>query len=243
MSNFLIDSYALDTGLPTTAAEFDGTNDYYETTSSVGNDSKQLTMSFWIKMNGKDAADLRLYSSHANNRLVMLRTPENKIRFIGRTIFGTDVVDIAANTTTVSADGNWHHVFASIDATVGVERREIFIDGLNQVLTETSWNPANISVSNSVTRIGANAAIATDKRIQACLYEFWFSSTVSIDGNSGLGKFYSEGAPVDLGKNGELPTGTLPNLYFPNGRADDNRGTGPSFVEIGEITDCQNIPV
>lgn len=80
------------------------------------------------------------------------------------------------------------------------------------------------------------------------LSQLWISRQQLYDGSGGdtamLAKFTASGGPVDLGENGELPTGTPPDIYCNGDSVDfrNNRGTGGEIVWTGALTNASTSP-
>ena len=131
-------------------------------------------------------------------------------------------------------DGNWHHIMVSWDLS-DINKKHLYIDGVNCLTTVTTYNDANITWTAPDWIIGSGTA--TDVKV----YDTWMDNSyidLSIAGNRE--KFRSAtGCPVYLGANGELPTGTSPLVHFwkqvPNWA--QNQGTGGGFTENGIIVD------
>jgi len=89
--------------------------------------------------------------------------------------------------------------------------------------------PAGIGLSNDALR--------------NCMGDFWLLQGTFIDFSVSANrqKFHSlVGAPIDLGVNGELPTGSPPTVFLTGGKTTFgiNRGTGGIFSSNGPIEDC-----
>lgn len=227
-------------------AVFDGTNDYLQYSDATNNpigmsDSKAFMCSFWIKFNGGDATAQCILDIGANfgasSRLVLQRTTANKLIVSARNQSNTIVISVTTTTSITTASG-LTHVFIVMDTTTGVDIKKVYINGVSDSLTVTTFTLDGIidlAVFGGTSRqntIGATAGAL--QKINADLFEFWFDD-VAVDD---VTKFYNSGA-VDLGASGANPTGTPPVHYFSRGGNGDawnsNSSGGSSFTLYGTL--------
>lgn len=106
----------------------------------------------------------------------------------------------------------------------------------------------NVTTNGLPMFVGSSADVGT--WLEGNLAEVWIAPGQSLLDGSNLipaatiAKFRDAvtGDPVNLGANGETPTGVAPAIYFSNNNQDVtdftvNRGTGGAFTIIGAITD------
>jgi len=81
--------------------------------------------------------------------------------------------------------------------------------------------------------------------LDGCLSEIYFDVNRFLDFSvvANRRKFISaSGVPVELGTNGQLPTGSVPIVYAPDGDTSTNLGVGGSFFNSGTFAACSTIP-
>lgn len=157
----------------------------------------------------------------------------------------------SANTTILSAAKGGVFVAArNYDLTISVDlsdtsKRHVMLNGQSLAMTWGTYTNDSIQFSISSTptyRIGNNAA--NTGYVNGKLGNVFFhTSYIDLSQASNLAKFVTgtgiDAKPVDLGANGELPTGTSPLIYLPmyGNNAGKNYGTGGDFtVNSGPYT-------
>ena len=170
-------------------------------------DSKVGIISVWLKMMGDDGANQRLlYDTAGFTGLV--RGTDNKIIFAH-----SGAVDIRT-AATFAVGGGWKHLLMAWDGAAGVAR--VYVNGVSSpgtivtaVNANVDWTLPDWGVLSYFNTPGesANAEVA-DLYINNAAY-------LDISNVTHLRKFISaDGKPVNLGANGELPTGTAPLIYL-----------------------------
>jgi hypothetical protein len=158
------------------------------------------------------------------------------------------------------ADDQWHHCFAAGDLSNGTDKRgTLLIDGQPHSRLTTSGSLATILAMNGLDFLIGNAgdeAFPDNDLLIGSIAEFYLNLGTSFlntgaspDGNGNtplvsgaLAKFYDGSCPVDLGDNGQIPTGSSPTIYLRRGPADPatafltNHGTGGNFLnDVGTL--------
>lgn len=227
-------------------AVFDGTNDYLQYSDATNNpigmsDSKAFMCSFWIKFNGGDGTSQYILDIAPNfstsSRLSLAKTTANKIQVTGRNSSATIVISVTTTTSITTASG-LTHVFIVMDTTTGIDIKKIYINGVSDTLTVTTFTidaVLDLAVSGGTSRQNTiGAASGATVKLNADLFDFWFND-VAVDD---VTKFYNSG-PVDLGASGANPTGTPPVHYFSrNGNGDawnSNSSGGSAFTLYGTL--------
>lgn len=229
------------------AVDFDGTATYLEgPVTPIGvNDGNQGTASFWFKLdgNGSDMTFMR----NATARIIAEFDASNggQIRFWGEDSSNTTLLNMGSDNFNGDIT-SWHHVMASWDLS-DPSRRHIYINGVSDLdaVNYTTHVDGAIQYSNGYYRIGANAL--GSNMLDGQVADFWFDSgtyiDLSIEGNRR--KFLDEnGNARFLGTNGELVTGTAPDIYLSGDTATwhTNDGASGGFTENGALTDAANEP-
>lgn len=126
------------------------------------------------------------------------------------------------NTNYLSVDGLWHHLIGKVNATTG--EVQIYIDaGTPDIFVHNDDTPFTMRANDvpGVCRFSGSA--------QVQVAELWVDYDIDIDlsVSTNIEKFRSSaGTRVDLGANGETPTGFVPEFYFnaPGAEFRTNRG-------------------
>lgn len=142
----------------------------------------------------------------------------------------------------------WHVILASWDLSLSSAFTKLFIDDVD-VTNLTTFNAGQlINYTGDDHLIGRSATGLSSLQLKACLaslyVNFGESSDLSVEANRR--KFYSAGLkPVNMGVNGELPTGNPPDVYMV-GDEDAfpiNQGTGGLFtLNDGPLVNCATAP-
>jgi len=221
------------------AVYFDGTNDYLQNGSTLSN-SKQLTASFWLKYEG---GSTYFFSTQAPgvSGLSFRRVNSNKnLEILGANNSNTSIVSIESNSNTV-LDSEWTHVLISFDLS-DPAKRHLYINGVNEFASASIYLDDTLELDAQI-YIGSLNSIS---KAQVELADFWIMDgyiDLSVDAN--LRKFIDVGGnPVYLGENGELPTGTSPDVFL-SGDTDTwhtNKGTGGGLTENGALSTALTTP-
>lgn len=150
----------------------------------------------------------------------------NKLILAGTDSGGVSRFQYISTATYLSGSG-WHTVLASWDMATGAVL--VWVDG-TQV---TAWDTAT---TTNVALGYANAGNWRDGEVDGCLGPVWLDPTQAMDftNSANRAKFITvAGKPIYLGANGELPTGTSPIVFLPNGDGTNNRGTGGNATVVG----------
>lgn len=155
----------------------------------------------------------------------------------------------AINTTTaLLTDGNWHHILASWDFSGPSFVGGIYIDDIYDTIASPSpyttgtipWSTTNsIQILN---RLDLGAPWF------GCVSQFYLNTTEFLDFSivSNRRKFISGTiTQVDLGSNGQLPTGTAPSFYFMGDPTAfiSNQGTfDGTFSVVNTFVGCATAP-
>lgn len=218
-------------------AVFDGTSDYLSLAGSPAAwaDGKAFTGSFWLKMESGSDGTLYQIAASSSNRFGIQRTAGNKLRLFGQSSGGTTAIDVETTTNITVASG-WVHVFFCYDTATaaGTKLRKIYLNGVSDTLTETTFTNTTIDASNTAWRIGSTST--NTNRLAAALAEFWLDDSYLDDPT----KFAAGGHPISLGATGNTPTGSAPAMYYSlngsgNSWAVDSSGNGNTLTVTGSL--------
>ncbi len=224
----------------TTGVDFDGSNDYMKRGADLTGsaDSKIFSGSFWFKR-GSTGAQQHIYLSTSGAGVVEF-TSANLIRIKAENSSSTKILDIRSSAITDTA--SWHHCCFSVDLTAA--NGELWIDDVSDY-NENTYIDDTIDFTVSDHAIGANTG--GNNKLDLCLADLWLEQGVDLafGTESNRRKFVTAaGELVDLGANGETPTGGSPIIFCkgPSGDFDTNLGTGGDFTVTGALTDCADDP-
>jgi len=170
-----------------------------------------VVISFWIKMIGGNGSLQYIFTDQELLTWVtwITRTTGNKIRFVLQNTSGSNQGADITSATSITADGNWHHVLlARNGATL-----QLYIDGASDSYTTTYLT----SHTTGWTRTPIIAARAGPTGVlNADLFDFYIhiGAYLDLSNSANREKFRDVGGkPVYLGENGELPTGSTPICF------------------------------
>jgi hypothetical protein len=217
------------------AVHFDGVNDYLRSLTFSGTDSKQLTGSMWVRFEGDAVAGQALIRDNAS-RINIFRHASEYLWFSINDGSGNDALDL----NTSALDTKWHHVLFSFDMS-DVNKRHFYIDDIDEVPTYTNYNDLVLRLSVPTHAIGGNTAGGS--LFNGDIADFWFDHGTYMDFSieANRRKFIdANGYPVDLGADGSLPTGNVPEIFLSGDHLywQSNKGTNAGFTENGELTDA-----
>lgn len=211
---------------------FDGSNDYITTAAAGAGwvDGKTFTCSFWVNFSGGNATLQQIWRN-GNGRFLIEKTTANFIRVVGATTGGTAALEILGSTALTSASG-WKHIYVCIDMS-DAAKRKIYVNGVAETLTVTTYTNVALDLSNANIRFGAGST-GTNKCF-ASFCEAWLSHSYLDDTT----KFATANKPISLGPTGALP-GIPPDFYWSvswtTSPVADRSGNGNDGVVTGTIT-------
>ena len=223
---------------------FDGGSDYLSrTTAPTGiANGKQFTWSFVTLSNSASTGHILTISTSTSYR-VRVYASGSAVNFEFYNSAGTRILGFEI----VSPDfvtGRNNVICMSVDLS-DTAKRHIFLNG---VAYATTWSPyTNDNINFNVTttpRYYICAGNVPSLYYNGKLGALWFNTSyIDLSVADNLAKFVTgtgiDAKPVDLGANGELPTGTSPLIYLPmyGNNAGKNYGTGGDFtVNSGPYT-------
>lgn len=226
----------------TEARDFDGASDYYKKTSALDGDadSKECIFSCWFRLDGGDGTEMYILGGdtapepqyHVN----IFRTTANKIRLLlYDSSFGV-VIDVSSRTT-FTASIDWHHLYLSVNAARAGSyptalALNLYVDGVHIKASGATVVDAEIDFTLSRWTVAAKSN-SGNSEFDGALSEIYFNPGEYLGSNGHLKFRDARGNPVELGDSGELPTGTSPAIYAPDGDVSNNLGTGGDFTAVG----------
>lgn len=228
------------------AVVFDGSTYLTRNSDFVGNaDGRKGTLSFWVKMNGGDGVEHVIWApANGGGGVGLRRNSANVLEFFAEKSDASGFVFLLRTASQVLAGSGWRHCILAWDTTTLVSNTRAYLDDVSS-RTQLSGLVFDIKYTNSIHRFGgAPSGFIGDM----CISDFYFNNQDFIDPNIESNRrlfIDAAGAPVSLGANGELPSGTPP-LIFLSGNStnfDNNLGSGGSFDQTtGTLGNCVDIP-
>lgn len=210
------------------SAGFDGSSGYGGAIGASPLAGTQGLFSAWIR--NRDTA----WNAAAARRIIQLRGAGGSITMDlytasnGRLVLrlfndsSTDTMVFYAGTTSASpfTTDAWYHLMIGWDSTGAT----IWVNG---TLLRTQGFTAIDMAGAPVTQMGLGMQTTASSDWIGDLGHLWFSVTQTLDLSdpANRAKFATAGAPVNLGSNGETPTGLAPEWYFD--------GDAPGWVNQG----------
>lgn len=201
-------------------------------------DGKAGTLSYWVKFNGDDGVEQSITENDGaffNSRKLV----DNTIKVQG--FNGGEILLLPSNSTFTVASG-WVHVLASWDLANGLGH--LYIDNVSDLGTPVLTDDT-IDYARADWLVGVNSALTFD--LNADMADLWFDDNfIDITDDAERAKFINATTllPVDLGDDGQLPTGTTPILSLnksTTGGWEDNRGSGGGMTVTGALADGSEI--
>lgn len=222
-------------------SDLDGGNDYLSRASALTGivDGKQVTCAFTASIDSFATSGIVLHMYAATDYFrVYLYSSGMQVNAYNPT---TPPINFTVSGFTPVIGRNYHVVF-SFDLT-DTGKRYLFINGVSYTMSFSAYNNASIAFTTfSTVRVGLDSG--GTNYYNGKLGALWFNASyIDLSQSSNLAKFVTgtgiDAKPVDLGANGELPTGTSPLIYLPmyGNNAGKNYGTGGDFtVNSGPYT-------
>jgi len=223
---------------------FDGTNDALRRDGDFTGlvDGKEGTLSFWINFNGGDGNDQVVFNNTGGLFGISRLNTSDVYRIVG---FNAAISQILAlqTLTTFSVASGWHHILASWDLVNGLGH--LYVDNVDDLGPAPTLTDDDIKYVNGDWAVGSQQNLLA--KIDADLADFWFDDNfIDLSDPAERAKFINAATllPVDLGDDGEIPTGTTPILSLnksTTGGWEDNRGSGGGMTVTGALTDGSEI--
>ena len=236
---FLIRSISVGASLERNrGATFDGSAVYATRTAGLTGaaDSKQLTLSAWVRPESTTLQSYLLTSSEslagAADRFLFNILAGGQVQLFAKNAAGTAILNIFS--AGVLPLDTWSHVLISVDMSAPA-KRHLYINGVSD-LQVTTFTDGTLDFTSSDWSVAAGPNAGN--KFDGSLADVWFNPGVYMDfANRGIrAKFYSaKNGPENLGQYGELPTGTSP-LVFMSGAYSTwrlNKGKGGGFSATG----------
>ena len=226
------------------AVEFDGTSDnlIFNNSGTTSLISRTFSGSFWIKSGDVGTSQSRVIHGSGGTPTVFIQS-DGSIRIVVGSDGGTPAYDINCSTAAgVLQNETWHHVSFSFDTTDD-NRKHIYVDDVDVTPAgDCLTNSGLLRFSDGHWVGGINTAY-----YDMDLADVWFSFNTYIDLSVAANRRLftnASGQAINLGSNGELPTGSAPDIFLSGDTASwhTNLGTAGGFTENGALTDATTLP-
>lgn len=229
------------------AVEFDGSNDWMSRSGITGlSDSKTVTLSFWANRDStggtQNLFQLVLFSGTISRFFTVDLNSSGNLVLNGQAA-GVGTVLQATSNSALTA-GSWVHVLISFDL-ANSSNRAVYLNGSADSTNWATYSNTSMSLGSiNSARIGSRPDNEPSFIYNGGLSEFWFdTSYLDLSVESNRRKFIdASNKPVNLGSNGQTPTGSSPLIYqrvVPGQNANaflTNRGTGGDWTQNGTLT-------
>ena len=224
-------------------SDLDGSADYLSrTTAPTGiADGKQGTFACTFNV---DATSLYVITSFSSSTALkfIVKVGSGEITVEGYDSTGTQVFTLSQN---AQIKANRNYVLVLSFDTSDSNKYHLYVNGVQSTTYFTVYAATDIDYAITTTpRYYIGASATPSSFFNGRLGALWFNTSyIDLSVASNLAKFVTgtgiDAKPVDLGANGELPTGTSPLIYLPmyGNNAGKNYGTGGDFtVNSGPYT-------
>ena len=229
---------------------FNGSSQYARRTVALvgATDTRTITVFCSISTTNLNSGGVVFDVNNGSTTLIALRftgggAASNALRVVGKDSGATTLLDATTNLKPVASRN--YLVLLSIDLS-STSKRSIYINGVLDSTTWTTYTNGNLRWAGSGSDIATELGSTNSGNIMppGNLGGLWVNNSyIDLSVQSNREKFVSgtgiDAKPVDLGANGELPTGTSPLIYLPmyGNNAGKNYGTGGDFtVNSGPYT-------
>ena len=227
-------------GVSVPMTKFDGAADRLERGSDLtGNsDGKKGILSAWVDIKGGNSSRMRIVHN-TSTTFKFERKTDNKWTIAIQDSSSTNRLVIETTSTYTDATG-LTHILASWD--VGASESHLYVNGSSNK-SEITNSDANLDYTRSNYVVGATTGGGSEFNGAVGQLYVNFAQYLDFSVQANREKFvYGTGAnakPVDLGPNGEKPTGSSPIIYLNNqaGTFQTNLGTGGNFSVTGQLVD------
>lgn len=223
------------------AVHFDGANSSLRIAALAAVDSGVGALSFWLRQaTAQDSVPLYAIDPDVNYVTLAQFDATATLEFDFSDEEGDNNVGLFGDNNCISANA-WHHVLCAwkVDLGAGLKILKMYVDDVDVSNKIDDTGDAFDVVLNGLPFYLGSDGGGGDPVMD--LADFWFAPNQSLLTGSAITeatrrKFISAGLkPVDLGGNGEIPTGVSP-VVFHSGDADHfaaNRGTGGASSLVG----------
>jgi len=214
-------------------------NNYLSGPISTASDSKQLTLSFWYQQDASDGGPMTILQTDNGTEGgidISINGGGSQALSIGASNTAqTDILGLTGSGG-ILRDGEWHHVLISVDLS-DPTKRHLYVDGVDDLSNVNNYvdDIMDLTPQNLDYYIGRNESGGRD--IKGSLYKLWFDTGTYIDFSNPTNRALFD-IDADLGTNGEIPTGSAPDIFLTNDAPtwNVNSGTGGNFTLTGTLT-------
>ncbi len=216
-------------------SDFDGSADYLSRTSIAGiADGKQIIFSCVFSTDALSSQLFAIGESGGNPLIIGFGGVPNLTIQIYNTAKSVLALNATISGVTLVANRNYQLVF-SVDMS-NTANRSVYINGQSATTSWSAYIDTNLHLTYSGSGGGYYVGLLSAFFNGRLGHLYFDTSYIDLSVPANLAKFVTgtgiDAKPVDLGANGELPTGTAPLIYLPmfGNNAGKNYGTGGDFT-------------
>jgi hypothetical protein len=203
-------------------------------------DGKQGTFSGWVRLRAGNATAMRLFNN-GGGFIRVLRDTDNKWKVEGYNSAATKILGLTS-TVTNGINQNVMNILASWDLDTGAAH--LYVGGENVLAASPTLTNDVIDYARASPDWAVAARTDGTNRLTGNVADLWFDTRyIDLSDPVERAKFAVDGAPADLGANGETPTGTSPLVYLRGPTMTTNLGTGGNFTASGTPATREHIPL
>jgi hypothetical protein len=215
-------------------------------------DSPVGIFSCWVNIKGSNSSVCTLFDSDIMSAWTVNGTNNGGVQFFLGDL-DVEIQESAVLFTGTAVTEGWNHILFSWDFSGVAFQGNIYVNDLlyNNFVTGT-YTPQNIRWSlmrymDIMSPMTSPFGGSFSNRMFGCVAQFYLNTQEYLDFSvvTNRRKFYDPSTgPIDLGDNGQLPTGNAPSFYFTGGINDFtiNQGTFDIAFPVNSIPTCTDFP-
>lgn len=199
-------------------------------------DSTTYTLSCFVEFTGGDGVDQTVFdiSNGTSTKLRLRKTSSNLFVFDTWSPGGTQQAAITTSGAITVSSGRVHVYVCVNQASSAVTK--FYVNGSNVRTDSSITNTASCDLVPSTPKYSFARNGGDTSTADVRLSEFWFDDIFLDSPNL----FATGSTPLDIGANGDTPTGSAPAFYFSlngsgNSWATDSSGNGNNFTVTGTL--------
>jgi hypothetical protein len=210
------------------ATDLSGSGDYFDRGADLtgAEDGTKFTISGWVRIDGGNATIRTLFESAGQYVRIRLNSSNQfHCQVKSRPLF-RDRISFEVRSSAYTSGADWYHLYIQGDCSKAEPDAHFYINNVDDK-TELTLHQDTLKFTAVDWFLGDRTA--TGAEWDGAISEFWFDTRL-VDRSKFIN---SLNEPVWLGENGEVPSGTSPLFYVPDGDPTDNKGTGGNFSSNG----------
>jgi hypothetical protein len=215
------------------STRFPGTTSWLANDSMSYSGSSQGMLSFWFYVDSATWAASPICNVRDGSTIVfqVQSTSSNRLTF---TLLGVTAYTVPTNRFSLN---RWHHVLWSWKAGSG-GWFDVYIDGVAESVTR-DMTSVSLGVNTTLERFYLNTSSGSTGVTNTREFAYFYlnlQESLDIKIQANREKFILAKDPVNIGGNGELPTGNTPNFFLDGNGTLANLGTAGSLTAVGSLS-------